>query len=217
MKNLIIFTIDENYIEPFIVAIESFSHYHEKSKYAIALVYSDIKNKKIKKIKKYFLSKNLTLITKKINDVFGNIKVDYHFNSVIFYRLLLPSIFSNYKKILYLDSDILFTGNIDTLFEIDLRKSILAAIPKHLYMEIPRHIKKKTYFASGLLLINNKEFLENNIYEKCINFLQNEDYEMPDQDALNVSVNKWIELELNYGVETAFLESNNKYLKKKNY
>ena len=38
---------------------------------------------------------------------------------------------------------------------------------------------------------------------------------MPDQDALNVSIKKWVELDLNYGVETSFLDSNNKALKEK--
>ena len=48
-KKLIVFTIDENYIEPFIVAIESFVEHHDMSNYGICLIHSDISDKKIKK------------------------------------------------------------------------------------------------------------------------------------------------------------------------
>lgn len=211
MKNLIVFTIDDKYVEPFVVAVESFSVFHNIEKYKIALVYSDISENNIIKLKEYMDNKNISFIIRQIKDDFKNIIVGYHFNSVIFYRLLLADIFIGYKKILYLDSDILFTGNIDELFNIDLDKKILAAIPKHQYQNVPVHLQNKTmtYFASGLLLINTSEFKRSKIYEKCLEFLKNEKYEMPDQDALNATVHEWIELDLKYGVETAFLENDN--------
>lgn len=215
MKKLIVFTIDEKYIEPFIVAVESFSVFHNVEEYEIALVYSDISVDKIIKLKDYMENKNISFILRKIDDDFKNIAVGYHFNSVIFYRFLLADIFIKYKKFLYLDSDILFTGNIDELFIIDLDNKVLAAIPKHEYTGVPNHLKNKTmrYFASGLLLINTNQFKQSGIYEKCLAFLKNEKYEMPDQDALNATVDKWIELDLNYGVETSFLENDDPKLK----
>lgn len=214
MKNLIAFTIDENYLEPFIVAVQSFIGHHDISKYEIALVHSDISEKNIQKIKRYMQSHNISFRDILIKDEFKNIKVDFHFNSVIFYRLLLPRIFKNYEKVMYIDSDILFMNNIDELFKIELGNNILAAIPKHDYFLIPEYLKDKTknYFASGLLLINTQKFIDSKIYEKCLVFLKNEKYEMPDQDALNATVDKWIELDLEYGVETAFLEKNDNKL-----
>jgi lipopolysaccharide biosynthesis glycosyltransferase len=216
MKNLIVFTIDENYLEPFIVAIESFSHFHNVKKYDIALVHSDISEDNIEKIIRYVKSKNISIEIVRIEDTFEKISVGYHFNSVIFYRLLLPSIFNNYEKLLYLDSDILFAGNVDKLFNISLDNKILAAIPKHEYAGIPVYLQDKinTYFASGLLLINVKEFNKFKIYDKCLNFLKNEEYDMPDQDALNAVVDRWLELDLEFGVETFFLEMNSEKLNK---
>lgn len=216
MKNLIVFTIDENYLEPFIVAIESFSHFHNVEKYDLALVHSDISEDNIEKIRSYVKSKNISFVVARIDDTFEKISVGYHFNSVIFYRLLLPSIFNNYEKLLYLDSDILFAGNVDKLFDISLDNKILAAVPKHEYAGVPVYLQHKinTYFASGLLLINVKEFNKFKIYDKCLNFLTNEEYKMPDQDALNVVVDRWLELDLEYGVETFFLEMNNIKLNK---
>ena len=219
MKKLIVFTIDAKYIEPYVVAIESFTKFHDPKKYEIGLVYSNISEQDIIKIKKYMNNKNISFQIKKIEDNFKDIQVSYHFNSVIFYRLSLAKIFCDYEKLLYLDSDILFMDNIDELFNIDLENKILAAIPKHNYFMIPEYIKNKTtkYFASGLLLINTKKFIDYKIYEKCLNFLKNEKYEMPDQDALNASIDdsKWIELDLKYGIETSFLENNIPELNKK--
>jgi len=217
MKNLIAFTIDENYLEPFMVAIQSFIEYHDVGKYEIALVRSDISEKYIQKIKRYMQSHNISFRDIIIEDEFKNIKVGYHFNSVIFYRLLLPKIFKEYEKILYIDSDILFLDRIDELFKIELENYILAAIPKHDHFAIPAYLQNKTqsYFASGLLLINTQKFLDSKIYEKCLEFLKNEIYEMPDQDALNATVDQWIELDLQYGVETAFLETQDKDLNSK--
>jgi lipopolysaccharide biosynthesis glycosyltransferase len=214
MKNLIAFTIDENYLEPFMVAIQSFIAHHDVNQYEIALVHSNISKKNIQKIKTYMQSYNIYFKEVYIEDEFKTIKVGYHFNSVIFYRLLLPKIFREYKKILYIDSDILFLKNIDELFKIDLNENILAAIPKHEHFLIPTYLQHKTkdYFASGLLLINTQKFIDNKIYEKCLKFLKNEKYEMPDQDALNATVNQWIQLDLEYGVETAFLEKNDNEL-----
>lgn len=210
MKRLIAFTIDENYLEPFIVAIQSFVEHHNVNDYELALVYSNISEKNIIKIKQYMQSKKISFRHIQIEDKFTNIKVNYHFNSVIFYRLLIPEIFNDYEKILYIDSDIIFLDKIDELFKIELGNNILAAIPKHDYFLIPEYLKNKTktYFASGLLLINTQKFLDAKIYEKCLDFLENEKYEMPDQDALNATVDSWLELDLCYGVETAFLEKN---------
>lgn len=217
MKNLIVFTIDENYLEPFIVAIQSFIEHHNVNDYELALVYSNISEKNILKIKQYMQSQKISFRDILIEDKFTNIKVGYHFHSVIFYRLLLPKIFNDYEKILYIDSDILFLDSIDELFKIELGDNILAAIPKHDYFLIPEYLKGKTknYFASGLLLINTQKFLDSKIYEKCLDFLENEKYEMPDQDALNATVDRWIELDLQYGVETAFLEKNDNSLNNK--
>jgi len=218
MKNLIVFTIDENYLEPFIVAVQSFVEYHDVGKYEIALVHSSISEKNIQKIKKYMQSHNISFRDIMIEDEFKHIKVYHHFNSVCFYRLLLPKLFKEYEKILYIDSDILFLNNIDELFQIELENNLLAAIPKHEYFSIPEYLKNKTknYFAAGLLLINIQKYLDFKIYEKCLNFLENEEqHEMGDQDALNATVDKWLELDLSYGVETAFLETQDKDLNSK--
>jgi lipopolysaccharide biosynthesis glycosyltransferase len=206
-KNLIVFTIDDNYVAPFCVAICSFTQFNNVSDYKIGLLYSELSKKNISKIITYAKELQLEITLHKINDIFKDIPVGYHFNSVIFYRLLIPSIFNNYKYVLYLDADIVFMDTINELFEIQLDENIIAAIPRT-FLGVPKYLTKKTrkYFASGLLLFNIDSFNKNNILQKTLDFLKNEYYEMPDQDALNAVITNWKEINLRYGVETAFLD-----------
>ena len=116
---------------------------------------------------------------------------------------------------LYIDADVLFLGNISELFNIELEDNLLAAVPTTM-LGIPEHMKCFTnkYFASGLLLFNIQRYNEENILEKAIDFLRKSKYEMPDQDALNAVVKNWHEIDLKFGVETAFLESESSKIKK---
>lgn len=215
MKNLIVFTIDDSFMEPLIVALQSFMEFNDKSKYQFAVIHSNLTDKNIKLIRHYCELNNLEIIFKKIEDIFTHISVKYHFNSVIFYRLLIPCIFNEYKKVLYLDSDILFLDNIDELFNINLEDNILAAIPRS-FMGVPEYLKDSTeeYYASGLLLFNINLFIRNNILDKVFYFLKTHEYHWPDQDALNVVVNNWKDIDLRYGVETEFFDSDLPILKK---
>ena len=99
--------------------------------------------------------------------------------------------------------------NISELFKIQLGENIIAAIPKT-FLGIPKYLTEKTkkYFASGLLIFNVNSFNKNQILQKTLDFLKNDYYEMPDQDALNAVVTNWKEINLRYGVETAFLNCN---------
>lgn len=208
MKNLIVFAIDDKYVAPFCVAITSFLDHHNPIYYEIGLIYDEITSTNLKILEDFFIQKNLSLKLVKIKDPFKHFRVGYHFNSVIFYRLLIPDLFSEYSKVLYLDSDILFLDNIDNIFETDLSDDyVLAAIPRH-KIGIPDKMRGivDRYFASGLLLFNNEAYTQQKIFDKVINYLNKGVYSMPDQDALNVAVSKWVELDLSYGVETSFIE-----------
>ena len=97
-QKLIVFSIDENYIKPFIVALESFFIFHSKIEYEIVLLYSSIKKKTLSKIIEYAKEKEVRLIIYLIEDEFKDIPTGYHFNSVVFYRLLIPKIFKRLQK-----------------------------------------------------------------------------------------------------------------------
>lgn len=111
------------------------------------------------------------------------------------YRLLIPKILpSDIEKVIYLDSDIIVNLDISELWSLDLGDKIFAAVP-----ELPNTIEVKhrlcvhglvkieDYFNSGVLLMNVKRFLEEDIaIIDGIKFIGNHsEYPFLDQEVLN--------------------------------
>ncbi|MBQ8256194.1 MAG: glycosyltransferase family 8 protein [Alphaproteobacteria bacterium] len=127
---------------------------------------------------------------------------------VIFYRLFAGKIFPNINKLLYLDSDTLIYDDVSELYNTDISKHTLAAVPDMAPREDPNnpngkyvsnfakeHLKNGTYFNSGVLLINTKKQTES------IALLTQTKVKLkyPDQDILNVALQTQIKpLDLKY-------------------
>lgn len=128
---------------------------------------------------------------------FGSFK-----NYLIYYRLKIGTIFPNAKRALYLDADTLVNSDIRELYTKDLEGKVLGVVRDCNYK---KHLKRgyKTikkggapyrlgdfsdfYFNSGVLLFDLQKYKEENIEEKCREFLNTYKTQFPDQDALNVA------------------------------
>ena len=121
---------------------------------------------------------------KKYNEWFDKLPQKTRFSPAMLYRLSIPSLLSNIDKVLYLDSDLIVTSNIQELFEIDVEN----------YYALVRveHFKNKgNYFNSGVMMINNKLWIRDNLLEKFEDYFIN-NYEkcmLGDQDILNPVLN----------------------------
>lgn len=127
------------------------------------------------------------------------LKGSFHLSIETYYRLFIPCILPQYKKVLYLDSDMCILGDISKLYECDLNGYAVGAVPdvpcyileKHADEELGGLDCKKT-FNAGVLLIDTSKFEADKIREKCLALLE-EDYQRKrrklvyaDQDALNI-------------------------------
>ena len=109
----------------------------------------------------------------------------------MYFRFIIPEILSEEKQVVYLDADIICLKNADELFDVDLKEDIIGAV-----LDIDRVAKKKekifnleenSYFNSGMLIINIKQWNRYNVLSKVIKILKcNFEYMHPDQDALNL-------------------------------
>ena len=207
-KKLIVFTVDEKYFPHFFTALRSFVETNDVSQYLIGLIYSGINEGSISELFDYFHQYDLEISAQEVRDKFTEVNVAYHFNHIIFYRLLAPELFGNYERMLYLDCDIIFVGDVSEIFDSDLNDRVLGAIDKTPFFGVPEHLLGliDRYLASGLLLINTKNFIANNVRDKCIDFLNTHHYEMPDQDALSYVVQDFLPIDPSYSVETAFMD-----------
>lgn len=107
-------------------------------------------------------------------------------------RFIIPDILEKETdKFLYIDSDILCLKPINNLYNTELADFIAGVIPddsvmrnaiKDLY-----NIDSEKYFNAGVLLINTKEWVKNDISAKCMQKINDGFiYKFADQDVLNI-------------------------------
>lgn len=135
-----------------------------------------------------------------------------------YYRLQACNILPSYiHKILYLDGDMIVTGDIRPLWEIDLEGYALAATDdtESIYDENYTRLgfdKKYGYFNAGVSLYNFDFWRKNNISEKMLQRISEEPekFKWMDQDAANMFLHdKRYNLSLRYNFQVKFL--NNSY------
>lgn len=115
-------------------------------------------------------------------------------NHSALYKFCIPNLFEKYDKVLYLDCDLLVMDDLSPLFNIDLSGRYVAASADSLQFLRPPHFKRiqssnKTYFNSGVMLLNLKKMREDNIVNSLIDYRINGINYYMDQDAFNVVFN----------------------------
>jgi len=133
-----------------------------------------------------------------------------HYNFSVYLRLLIPKLLPpDIEKVIYLDCDMIVEDDISELWDVDIKNHVVLAVQDSYIPYLSdrsqvidwrklRATKESKYFSTGVLVINNKEWLKEDIYRKTVQFLQENPRPLgwPDQDALNaVLVEKWGELD----------------------
>lgn len=111
------------------------------------------------------------------------------------FRVMLPSIIQNQKKIIYLDADLFVNRDIKELWDIDVSDYCLAAVRDNTtikglatpYAVAMGQTSRENYFNSGVLVMNLEKMRSNgNTYQMVMEYLKaNKKSQLPDQDALN--------------------------------
>lgn len=119
-----------------------------------------------------------------------------YYTKTTYYRLFIPNMYPDLDKALYLDSDIIVTGDIAELYNTDLENNLVGAVPDMAvqntpvfidYVENALGVQAPKYFNAGILLMNLKEMRNWNFEEKFINLLCKYSFRVAqDQDYLNV-------------------------------
>ena len=111
-------------------------------------------------------------------------------------RIFIPRFFPQYDKVIYLDSDIVVTGDISELYNIDIGDNLVGAVIEEVmnsfdvfgtYVEKVLGIPREKYFSAGVLVINAKKYREENIEKKFIALMNRFKFRVTqDEDYLNV-------------------------------
>lgn len=175
------------------------------------LVKKDILNIELLKLKYNNLEIKFIKVDKKnFRNLKNNLK---HISIETYFRYAIAELIKE-EKCLYLDADIIVCGNLESLYNEDIKDYYCAGI-KDLYIEYLNYKEKiefkinELYINAGVLLLNLNKMREDNIYQKLLKNteLYKDKIEYQDQDIINITFrNKILEVDSIYNFTTKNIE-----------
>lgn len=203
----IFFTIDDGYAPFLAVALNSaIKNASPERQYRAIVLHQGLNETNMTKLKSLETENfKIELTPMKANfealdDRMSNrLRCDY-FTLTIYFRLFIPAMFPQYDKGIYIDSDVVLTSDIATLYDIDIGDNVIGACndlsiadipPLVAYTENAVGVKKHEYINSGVLLMNLKKMREVDLEGHFLNLLNAYHFDSiaPDQDYLNAMCN----------------------------
>lgn len=204
----LVYSVDNNYVIPLYVSIKSFLLNHQEQCHKIFIIHKPISQNSMLEINKmvHQLHSEITWIP------FDSIAIDLPkvegFPESAFSRLFLSDLSNDLDKILYVDCDTCFNGNILEFYNQSLENYYIAAV---LDMVKPNYrteiglTSNDFYYNSGLLLVNLKSWREDKLKRKFMDFIKLFNGSVPhnDQGVINaVCKGKIQTADMKYNVTT---------------
>ncbi len=133
-----------------------------------------------------------------------------YYSMTTYYRLFIPNLYPEYDKIVYLDSDVVVTGDIYELYTTDLTGCYVGAVSDQLvtqldvfgrYVEQVLGVKRDEYFNAGVLLMNCQALRDTDFLNRFVDLVNTYTFVVAqDQDYLNVICKnkvKWLPVRWN--------------------
>jgi len=197
----IVTACDDQFAQHAAVMLASlFSHHPHCSFQVFMLVPADFPEKTVSKVISSF-DKNLCVVNviRISTDEISDLKIDGHITNAAYLRLRIAELLpGTVGRVLYLDPDIIVTGDLTELFEMDLLEFALGAVPDTFVEVYRRDIRAKIalaanvrYFNSGVLLIDLPRWRSLNIGARAMDYCRSnrDSITLHDQCALNHVVN----------------------------
>lgn len=205
-KNVAIALLANDFYTPYVgvLLLSLLGHCSEENNYDIIVLNKDISKKNQNGLRALLQDrKNASLRflnVKRFESQFANLFLREHFVMETYFRLLLPELLPEYKKILYLDCDTIVQADLAELFHEDVEGYMLAAChdadtaglyngyepQKKNYMDTILKIKEPyNYFQAGVILFNLEAFRQKYTTVEMVRFAASYKWELLDQDVLN--------------------------------
>lgn len=196
----IFFTVDDTYIPFLSVTLQSIL---EKSNndynYEIKILYaklSDESKKKISKCERDNITIEYVDVSEYLEKVKDKLYTRDYFSMTTYFRLFIASLYPQYNKAIYLDSDIVVLRDIAELYNIDLGDNLVGAVPDDIIQKnkvFQEYVEKvvgvssyRNYFNAGVLVMNLEKLRNYHFEEKFVYLLGTVKYAViQDQDYLN--------------------------------
>ncbi len=205
MKKKIIpiyFASDRNYLPYLTVAVKSLiDNTNSNDEYRIHILTDDLTEEEIYEMKSFEKPNTYIQIVnvhEKIESIRNKVALRDYYSVSIYFRLFIPSMFPQYNKAIYLDSDIVLNRDIAEMFNENIGTNYLGAVLDETvytnkdfiyYVNEALDVSEKQYFNSGVLIMNLAKFRKNNIEDDFYKWVNSYEFGAvaPDQDYLNVT------------------------------
>ena len=199
IKRAVVFAGDYAYIRQIETAIKSLCRHNSHVK--VYVLNQDIPQEWFSRLRIYLQEMGGDLIDCKL--IGQQFQMNWsnklpHINHMTFARYFIPDFVAE-DKVLYLDSDLVVTGDLTPLFELDLGENYLAAARSCFGAGVG--------FNAGVLLINNKKWKLDNIRQQLVELTEKEHENVGegDQSILNILFqNSCYQLEDTYNFQIGF-------------
>ena len=197
----IFFASDNKYVPYLDVAILSIvTNASKDNNYEIIVLKTDISEENQNKLIKHN-SDNITIRFYDVKEMLDPIKKTlpdmFYYTLAAYFRLFIETAFPQYDKAIYLDCDLVVLSDIAKLYNVDIEDNLVGAVYEQntdrdenfsSYVENILGIPKKTYFNSGVMLMNLKEFRKYKVQEQFLSMLTTYNFDClaPDQEYINV-------------------------------
>ena len=210
----IFYACDDDFVKYTLVSISSLIKNADKyRKYCIHILNTGICDKMRNEIKKYAddtFEITFDDVTKHLSTITSRLPLRDYYSKTTYYRLFIAEMFSEYDKVIYLDSDTIIAGDISKLYDVELGDYYVGAVKEEVmvqedvygtYAEKVVGIDRNRFFNAGMLLINCEQFRQNKVLDRFVELLYEYNFVVTqDEDYLNLICKdkvKWLGREWN--------------------
>ena len=196
------FACDDNYVPFMAVTISSIQKYMSpENNYRVIVMHAgNISLENQEKLTLKYTKPNFEIkfhdITNEVERIAELLHTRDYYSKATYYRLLIPNLYPQMDKALYIDSDIVVLDDIANLFNTDLGENYVGAIHDGAVETVPpfqEYVcnvigceKQEDYFNAGVLLMNLKKMREVDFENKFLSLLSRVKFDVAqDQDYLN--------------------------------
>lgn len=212
----IVCACDNNYVQHCGALIASIFVNNRKNKVEINVLTDGINDENRQKFKllgeKFKQDIKIIVVDPSLFSIFSKSKSTIKLPLLTYYRLIIPTLFKEYEKILYLDVDMIVCADLSEVWNMDLRNKAIAGVP-----DTARNIASackrlgyhfsESYFNAGFGLYNLNVMREKNLWDEAINMVEKTPEKLlyHDQDLLNsIFHGQFLEISLKWNFMQTF-------------
>lgn len=197
----VFFACNDRYVPYLDVAIISLvANSSKENDYVITILKTDISAKNQKILKKHEIDNvkiNFFDVAEMLEPVKERLPDMFYYSMAAYFRFFIETAFPQYDKAVYLDSDVVLLADVAELYNTDIGDNLVGAAYEQntdrapmftQYVENIIGIPYYTYFNSGVMVMNLREFRKTGVQRKYLDMLAEYNFDClaPDQEYLNV-------------------------------